>query len=136
MNEKGDFVDSEKKTGILLGKYVCIFNVDFSNNMINNRPVLLWANGSTITATQMKSPLFAFKVKEVYKSTLISWNVEDAIQTILQPLELGSRRLHRSVGKGERYANKLGLARCHRVFLTTSTQVQDLLKNKIMIVNN
>ena len=93
--------------------------IDFSNNMINNRPVLLWADGSTITAAQMKSSVFNFKVSEIYKSSLISnaRNVEDAIQTRLQPLELGSRRLHRKVGKKKRYVNKLGLARCHRVFL-------------------
>ena len=111
--------------------------IDFSNNMINNRPVLLWANGKTITAKQMKSSFFDFKVAEVYTSSLINnaRNVEDAIQIRLQPLELGSRRLHRKVGKGQRYANKLGLEKCHRVFLTTSTQFQDLLKNKIIIVN-
>ena len=72
----------------------------------------------------------------MYTSSLISnaRNVEDEIQTILQPLEVGSRRLHRSVGKGQRYANNLDLTRCHRVFLTTSAQVQDLLKKKILIV--
>ena len=111
--------------------------IDFSNNMINNRPVLLWANGSTITTKQMKSSMLDFKVTELYKSSLITnaRNVEDAIQRRLQPLELGSQRLHRHFGKGQRYANKLGLARCHRVFLTTSAQVPDLLKNEIIIVN-
>ena len=106
--------------------------------MINDRPVLLWANRKIITAKQMKSAVFYFKVTEVYTSSLISnaRNVEDAIQSVLQPLELGIRRLHRKVGKGQRYANKLGLQRCHRVFLTTSTKVQELLKNKIIIVNN
>ena len=104
--------------------------------MINNRPVLLWANGDNITQKQMQSPVFDFKVTQVYTSSLISnaRNVEDAIQTCLHRFKLGFRRLHRKIGKGQRYANKLGLERFHRVFLTTSTKVQDLLKKKITIV--
>ena len=117
--------------------FVVSLMIYFSNNMINNRPVLLWANRANITEKQMKSSVFGFKVSEVYTSSLISnaRKVEDEIQRRLQPLELGSRRLHRKIGKGKRFANKLGMARVHRVFLTTSSKVQELLKKKIIIVN-
>ena len=112
--------------------------IDFFNNIIHIRPVLLWASGATIKAAQMKSTILDFKVTEVYTSSLIcnARNVEDAIQRRLQHLKLGSQRLHRYVGKGQRYANKLGLPRCHRVFITTSSKVQDPIKKQIIIVNN
>ena len=86
---------------------------------------------------EMKSTMFDFEVTEVFKCGLITnaRNVEDAIQTRLQQFELGSRRLHRKVGKGQRYPDKLGAPRCHRVFLTTSSKVQELIKKKIIIVN-
>ena len=59
-----------------------------------------------------------FQVTELFTCGLITnaRNVEDAIQTRLQPFELGSRRLHRYIGKGQRYPDKLGDPRCHRVF--------------------
>jgi len=109
----------------------------FSNNMINNRPVLLWKDKSVITMKQMKSSTFNFIVTELYKSDLITnaRKVEDAIQRRLQPLPLGLRRLHRCIGKGERYPDKLGKPRCHRVFLTTSTEVQKLIENGTIIVD-
>ena len=86
---------------------------------------------------EMKSTMFDFEVTEVFKCGLITnaRNVEDEIQTRLQQFELGSRRLHRKVGKVQRYPDKLGKSRCHRVFLTTSSKVQELIKKKIVIVN-
>jgi len=111
--------------------------LEFTNNMTYNRPVLLWANRSVITFNDMKSPIFDFKVTEIYKSDLITnaRKVEDGIQRRLQQFELGSRRLHRKVGKGKRYPDKLGVPRCHRVFITTSAKVPDLIKNGTIIVN-
>ena len=115
--------------------FVVSLMIYFSNNFVSNRPVLLWTNRTTVTAKQMKSSVFDFKVSEVYTSTLTSntRKVEDEIQRRLQlqPLELGSRRLHRKIGTGKRYANKLGLARVHRVFLTTSSKVQELQKRTL-----
>ena len=92
---------------------------------------------SIITFNEMKSSTFDFQVTEIFKSALITnaRKVEDAIQRRLQPFELGSRRLHRYIGKGQRYPDKLGAPRCHRVFLTTSSKVQELIKKKIIIVN-
>jgi len=105
--------------------------------MISNRPVLLWADRSIITMKAMKSSTFDFQVTELYKSDLITnaRKVEDAIQRRLQPLPLGLRRLHRYIGKGERYPDKLGKPKCHRVFITTSAKVQDLIKNGNIIVD-
>ena len=60
--------------------------------------------------------------------------MEDAIKRRIQPLELRSRRLHRKNGKGKRYANKVDMARVHRVFLTTGSKFQELLKKNIIIV--
>ncbi len=67
--------------------------LEFTNNMINNRPVLLWKDKSVITMKQMKSSTFNFIVTELYKSDLITnaRKVEDAIQRRLQPLPLGLR---------------------------------------------
>ena len=105
--------------------------------MIINRPVLLWPNRSIITFKQMKSIMFDFEVTEVFKCGLITnaRNVEDEIQSRLQQFELGSRRLHRFIRKGERYPDKLGKPRCHRVFITTSAKVPDLIKAGTIIVN-
>ena len=96
--------------------------LEFTNNMINNRPVLLWADRSVITKAEMKSSTFDFQVTELYKSDLITnaRKVEDAIQRRLQPLPLGLRRLHRYIGKGQKYPDKLGVAMCHKVFIITS----------------
>ncbi len=79
----------------------------------------------------MKSSIFDFKVTEIFKSALITnaRKVEDAIQRRLKRFELGSRRLHRYIGKGQRYPDKLGVARCNKVFITTSAKVPDLIKN-------
>ncbi len=63
-------------------------------------------------------------------------NVEVAIKRSLQPLELGLRRLHRYIGKGQKYPDKLGVPKCHRVFITTSAKVPDLIKNGTIIVNH
>ena len=56
--------------------------LEFTNTMINNRPVLLWADRSVITMKVMKSSTFDFQVTELYKSDLITnaRKVEDAIQ--------------------------------------------------------
>ena len=112
--------------------------LEFSNNMINNRPVLLWADRSVITINEMKSSTFDFQVTELYRSALITnaRHVEDAVQTRLNPLTLGLRRLHRKVGKGQKYPDKLGVPRCHKVFITTCAKVQDLIKNGTIIVTN
>ena len=45
---------------------------------------------------------------------------EDQIQLRIQPLPLGLRRLHIYIGKGQKFPDKLGVARCHKVFITTS----------------
>ena len=42
--------------------------LEFTNNMINNKPVLLWANRKNITKAEMKSSTFDFQVTELYKS--------------------------------------------------------------------
>ena len=111
--------------------------LEFTNNMINNKPVLLWANRKNITKAEMKSSTFDFQVTELYKSDLITnaRKVEDEIQSRIQPLPLGLRRLHRYIGKGQKYPDKLGVARCHKVFITTSAKVPDLIKNGTIIVN-
>ncbi len=111
--------------------------LEFTNNMTNNRPVLLWPDRSVITCNEMKSSIFDFKVTEIYKSDLITnaRKVEDGVQRRLQRFELGSRRLHRKVGKGKRYPDKLGVPRCHRVFVTTSAKVPELVKTGIIIVD-
>ena len=96
--------------------------LEFTNNMINNRPLLLWADRSVITKAEMKSSTFDFQVTELYKSVLITnaRKGEDHIQTRLQPLPLGLRRLHRYISKGQKYPDKLGYVRCHKVFINTS----------------
>ena len=139
MDENGDFIDSGK-TNRYLYMYVYIFislMLEFSNNMINNRPVLLWADRSVITFKEMKSSIFDFQVTEIFKCGLITnaRKVEDAIQRRLQRFELGSRRLHRYIGKGQRYPDKLGEPKCHIVFITTSAKVPDLIKKGTIIVN-
>jgi len=77
---------------------------------------------SNSTSSALKIVYIDFQVRELSKSSLNinARNVEVAIQRSLQPLELVLRRLHRYIGKGQRYQNNQGVARCHKVFITTS----------------
>ena len=84
----------------------------------------------------MISDVLGFKVVQVYESSHIddARFVEDEIQRRLLHLELGTHRLFRGVGYGKRYRNKYDLPRVHRVFLTYSDKIVELINaGKILV---
>jgi len=92
-----------------------------------NRPVLVWSNGSTITATQAVQQV-DFKYVEVYASTLMinARRVEKALQVRFQHLHLGVR-LWRHPDKGAKYDRDDDAPKVHKVFVTYSTRVAQML---------
>ena len=99
-----------------------------------NRPVLVWSNGSTITATQAVQQV-DFKYIEVYASTLMinARRVEKALQVRFQHLHLGVR-LWRLPDKGAKYDRDDDAPKVHKVFVTYSTRVAQMLhESKIKV---
>ena len=63
-------------------------------------------------------------------------NVKDALQRRIRHLELGTHRLFRRVGCGEKITNKRNLPRVHQVFLTYSANVATLIAEGTIIVDD
>ena len=85
----------------------------------------------------MMSDCLGFKVQEVFKSHF-QWEasyIEDEIQRRILYLELGTHHLFRGVGNGQKYADKFKLPRVRRVLLTCSTKIQQLIKDRVIIVD-
>ena len=79
-----------------------------------------------------------FKVIQVYESAHIddARFVEDEIQRRILHLPLGTNRLFRRVGYGKKYRNKNDLPRVHRIFLTYSDKIVDLINAGEIIVDD
>ena len=104
------------------------------NNGKRNRPVLLWADGSTITMGNAEKVL-GFEFREVYCSTLKinARYAEDALQLRYQHLPLGLR-LWRCPDKGSKYDKKV-VDKLHKVFITYSPLVAKMLAERKIKVN-
>ena len=86
----------------------------------------------------MISDHLGFQVIQVYESTHIddARFVEDEIQRRILHLPLGTNRLFRGVGYGKRFRNKYDLPRVHRVFLTYSDKIVELINAGEIIVDD
>jgi len=100
-----------------------------------NRPVLLKSDGTVITQKEAEDEL-GFKVLELYSSKLKlnSRRVECALQTHFQNLSLGVR-LWRGPDKGAKYDVKGDQLKVHKVFLTYSPRVAEMLRKGVIKVN-
>ena len=99
-----------------------------------NKPVLLWADDSTITMKDAKN-LLGFTFFEVYSSTLKinARYVEAALQMRYQHLPLGLR-LWRYPDKGAKYDKEID-GKLHKVFITCSPRVGQMLAERQIKVN-
>eukprot|EP00324_Dicrateria_rotunda_P011324 CAMPEP_0206174652 /NCGR_PEP_ID=MMETSP1474-20131121/52699_1 /ASSEMBLY_ACC=CAM_ASM_001110 /TAXON_ID=97495 /ORGANISM="Imantonia sp., Strain RCC918" /LENGTH=297 /DNA_ID=CAMNT_0053584359 /DNA_START=89 /DNA_END=979 /DNA_ORIENTATION=- len=109
--------------------------LDDNGDIINghdsrNRPVLLWANGDTITMKQAEQQL-GFRYIEIYASTLKlnARRVESALQQRFQYMPLGPR-LWRGPDKGAKYDTPEDAHKVHKVFVTFSTRVAQMLRER------
>ena len=100
-----------------------------------NKPVLLWGDETVITQKQAENKL-GFKGLELYSSTLKlnARRVEAALQMHFQNLSLGVR-LWRSPDKGAKYDSEGDQLKVHKVFLTYSPRVAEMLREGIIKVN-
>ena len=101
-----------------------------------NRPVLLWANGETITMTDAVEVL-GFEVFEVYSSTLMvnARAVEDALQDMFQAVLPLGVRLWRKKDKGAKYDKEIVEGSVHKVFITCSPYIAQMLLDGIIKVD-
>ena len=109
-------------------------NGNFVNSSARNRPVLVWADGSTISMGQAVSQL-GFEYFEIYASSLKinARYVECALQKRLQHLPLGMR-LWRHPDKGAKF-DKAVDGKVHKVFITISWRVAQMLAAQKIKVN-
>ena len=107
---------------------------EYTINPGNNRPVLLWPDDSTITMSDARNKL-GFTSHEVYASTL-KYNarmVEKALQLRYQHLQLG-QRLWRCPDKGSKFDQEVD-DKVHKVFITHSTLISDMIADGLIKVN-
>ena len=100
-----------------------------------NNPVLLWLDDATITMGEARSEL-GFTSHEVYASTL-KYNarmVENALQQRYQHLDLG-HRLWRCADMGSKYDKEVDLGKVHKVFITYSPLISEMLADGKIKVN-
>ena len=109
-------------------------NGNFVDPSARNRPVLLWADGSTITMGQAVSQL-GFEYFEIYASSLKinARYVECALQQRLQHLPLGMR-LWRHPDKGAKF-DEAPDNKVHKVFIAISWSVAPMLAEQKIKVN-
>ena len=95
-----------------------------------NRPVLVWPDGSIITMKQATQQL-DFQYIEIYSSTLKlnARRVEKALQVRFQYLPLGVR-LWRGPDKGSKYDHADDARKVHKVFVTFSPRVAQMLRER------
>ena len=102
----------------------------------NSRPVLLWADGSTITMGDAQTKL-GFTFHTIYESTLKinARDVEGALQKRYQHLKLG-QRLWRCADMGVKYDTPEDVGKLHKVFVAFSPDVKQMLANGEIKVNH
>jgi hypothetical protein len=95
-----------------------------------NRPVLLWPDDGIITMKQATQQL-DFQYIEIYSSTLKlnARRVEKALQQRFQYLPLGVR-LWRAPDKGAKYDRDDDARKVHKVFVTFSPRVAQMLRER------
>jgi hypothetical protein len=100
-----------------------------------SRPVLLWSDGTTITMGKAQSEL-GFIFQEVYASKLKcnARMVENALQQRYQHLDLG-HRLWRCADMGSKYDKEVDLGKVHKVFITYSPLISEMLADGKIMVN-
>ena len=100
-----------------------------------SRPVLLWSDGTTITMGKAQSEL-GFIFHEVYASKLKcnARMVENALQQRYQHLDLG-HRLWRCADMGSKYDKEVDLGKVHKVFITYSPLISEMLADGKIMVN-
>ena len=106
-----------------------------SSATVHNEPVLLWRDGSVITKKEAEGEL-GFKCVELYASTLKlnARRVEEALQQYYQHVELGVR-LWRCPDKGSKYDTEADANKVHKVFLTYSPRVIEMLREGTIKIN-
>ena len=103
---------------------------DDASKTERNRPVLVWPDGTTITMKQAEQQL-DFEYIEIYSSTLKlnARRVEKALQQRFQYLPLGVR-LWRGPDKGSKYDHADDARKVHKVFVTFSPRVAQMLRER------
>ena len=106
-----------------------------SSARVHNEPVLLWRDGSVITKKEAEDKL-DFKCVELYASPLKlnARRVEEALQQYYQHVELGVR-LWRCPDKGAKYDTEADANKVHKVFLTYSPRVIEMLREGTIKIN-
>ena len=106
-----------------------------SYSTVRNEPVLLWRDGSVITKKEAEGEL-GFKCVELYASPLKlnARRVEEALQQYYQHVELGVR-LWRCPDKGSKYDTEADANKVHKVFLTYSPRVIEMLRKGTIKIN-
>ena len=102
---------------------------------LSRRPVLLWANGTTISMKQA-TDLLDFEWIEVYSSKLKinARRVECALQQRFQYLPLGVR-MWRGPDKGPKYDQPEDKGKVHKVFIAYSPVVAQMRREGKIIVD-
>ena len=101
-----------------------------------NRPVILWSDETVITMKEAEVEL-DFKCVELYASKLKlnARRIECALQERFQNLSLGVR-LWRGPDKGAKYDREGDQLKVHKVFLTYSPRVVEMLREGTIKVNH